>query len=305
MIYKALDWYKEMGVDNDEARQECLDQIDATIPHHCGDHSHCVHERFCSYLKVKNLHGDWAEDKIKAEAFKISRRALRGKDLSLNCKGVVIVQNAIQKKVNSKNVYKIASGGCSNLSESFWNQTTKWTEGKRLNLDHTDAYIVANQITFCRIGDGNVEKTHDEVSEQMGLNVTSSQKKYQAKAQKERARIKKSQQMEEFKERRCFAKLSKTDCMGKEDAKKAHRSGKVSIEECAKSNVEKIEDSKKRRPVTCTNCKLIGHNASKCKLPKCTKHSADLVDFDLQDFETTASARKRKLSLLSAEEWLI
>ena len=47
-----------------------------------------------------------------------------------------------------------------------------------------------------------------------------------------------------------FAKLSKTDRMGKEDAKKAHRSGKVSIVECAKSKVEKIEDSKKRRPVT-------------------------------------------------------
>lgn len=305
-VRKVLDWYKETGVGDVEARQDCLDQIDATIPHHCGDHTHCVHERFCSYLKVKNEYPDFTEEEIKAEAFKISKRALRGKDLSLHTRGIATVQNAIRKKVNHKNVDKIASGGCSNLSKSFWNQTTKFTEGKRLNSDHTDAYITTKKLTFCRVGEGNVEKTHDEVTEQMSLKITTPQVKYQIKAQAERDRIKKSQQTEEFKERRCFAKYSKTGQMGKEDTKKAHRSGKVSIEECAKSNMEKIEGSKRKRPVTCTNCKLAGHNALRCKMPKCTKRSnVDLIDFDVEDFEIKEPLKKRKLNFLAAGEWLI
>ena len=88
------------------------------------------------------------------------------------------------KKVNKNNIDKISSGGCSNLSESFWSQTTKFTEGKRLNQDHADAYITANKLTFCRIGEGNIEKTHEQVSQQLGLKVMSPELKHQITARK-------------------------------------------------------------------------------------------------------------------------
>lgn len=92
--------------------------------------------------------------------------------------------------------------------------------------------------------------------------------------------------------------------MGKEDAKKSHKSGKVSVEECARSNIKNIE-SGKSRIVTCSNCKLAGHNSLKCKLPKCRNRSdVDLVDFDVSDFDVRSPPKKQKLDLVSADDWI-
>lgn len=304
-VRKVIDWYRETGVGDDAARQEAITQINATVLHHCGDHSLCVHERFCSYLKVKKQHPDWEDHSIRKEAHSISKRALRGKEMSLNAKGIAKVTALLLKKVNANNIDKIASDGCSNLSESFWSQTTKFSEGKRLNQDHADAYIAVNELTFCRVGEGNIEKTHDDVSNQLSLKVTTPEVKHQIKARKTRNRIKKYQSTEDFKQKRMLAKLTKLYRSGKEDAKKAHRSGKVPVEECAKSNIKKIEKDKARKVITCSNCKLMGHNASKCKLPKYNKRpNVELTDYELEDFEIKMP-KKLKLDLVAADDWVM
>ena len=100
--------------------------------------------------------------------------------------------------------------------------------------------------------------------------------------------------------------LQRTDKMGKEDAKKAGRSGKVSFEECAKSNMTKINEAQERKVVTCSssNCKLSCHKALKCKLPKCTKKcTADLWDFDLEDLDVRPP-KKRKLDLVPINDFI-
>ena len=103
-----------------------------------------------------------------------------------------------------------------------------------------------------------------------------------------------------------LSKVLKLARTGKEDAKKAHRSGKVPVEECAKSCIAKIKKDHKRKQPTCSNCKVMGHNASNCPLPKYKKRpNVDLTTYDMNDLEIKVLAKKRKLDFVTAEEWIV
>ena len=130
-------------------------------------------------------------------------------------------------------------------------------------------------------------------------------------ASKERRRIKERQKTQRAKDSRASAKLSKDHRMGKVDAKKAHRSDRVPLEESAKSTLHKQQVKKPRRQAACSNCKLPGHNASKCKLPNWKKRSnADLVEFDYDELNFAAESgikpnkKRKQLDFVSAEEWI-
>ena len=303
--------YKDAGVGNSTARKECLDQLEAIIPHQCGDHQFCVHERWCTYLKVKNKNPDWRDEQIRAAAYHESKRALRGQDLSLHSKGVAKLSALIKKRFNEKTIDRIAKGGCSNLSESFWNMNIKFSSGKRLNQDHTDHWEVTNKLSFCRVGDGNIEKTHGDVSQDLCLKITKPELKQQASARKTRNRIKNYQKTTEAKKRRTFSKLSLDHRMGKLDRKKAHRSGKVPLQESASTSLAKIETETTKKLRTCSNCKLPGHTASRCKLPRDKKRSqAVLLDYNITDMERLIQygikpqKRRKELHFVTAEEWM-
>ena len=190
-------------------------------------------------MKVKIKHPTWTDVEIAKEAALNSSRPHGGKNMSLSEAGIEKLTSKILSRFNSKTIDKIAGGGCSNLSENFWGCTTKFSEGKRLNLDHTDAYILCNKLAFCRIGEDNIERTHDNVSARLGLSVTSPEATYLSMAAKKRSLQKIRQTSERYKQARTFAKLSKDHRMGKVDAKSLHRSGKVPLTECAKSSVGK------------------------------------------------------------------
>ena len=142
--------------------------------------------------------------------------------MSLSSDGIAKLTSKISSRFNAKTIDKIVGGGCSNLSENFWGVTTKLSEGKRLNFDHTDAYITRNKLTFCRIGVGNIENTHNDVSARLGLSVTSPESVYLTRAGKKRAREKLRQRSDSYKQSHIFAKLSKDHRMGKVDARKLH-----------------------------------------------------------------------------------
>jgi len=44
-IKEVVDHYEASELGDDMARTICLNQLDAVIPHQCGDHSKCQHER--------------------------------------------------------------------------------------------------------------------------------------------------------------------------------------------------------------------------------------------------------------------
>ena len=221
-IKEVVDDYEKNGYGEDIAREACIKQLETIVTHQCGDHTHCQHEKWCSYLKVKNAHPDWSEDEIAEEAALTSSRPHGGKNMSLSKLGIEKLTSKILARFNSKTIDKIAGGGCSNLSENFWGVGTKFSKEKRLNFDHTDAYIISNKLTFCRIGVGNIEDTHDNVSARLGLNVTSPECAYLTSAGKKRAREKIRQRSDAYKQSRIFAKLSKDHRMGKVDACKLH-----------------------------------------------------------------------------------
>jgi hypothetical protein len=74
------------------------------------------------------------------------------------------------KRFNSKNIDKNAEMACSNDCEGFYGVLAKFSEGKRLNLEHTDLWRSMIMLVFCRTG--NIEETHEELSELLGLNIT-------------------------------------------------------------------------------------------------------------------------------------
>ena len=194
-VRKIVDAYEDAGIGNATHRKACLDQLDAVIPHHCGDHSLCKCENFCTHLKVRKRHPTWSKDQVAMQA---ASELKRNTNMSLSPRGIAIVIAVLKKRFNEKTIDNMARGGCSNLSESFWNVNTKFSEGKRLNLDLTDAWIIVNKLTFCRIGEGNVAKTHDEVSDKMCLPITSQELLFQTVAGKKRARDKARQSTPAF-----------------------------------------------------------------------------------------------------------
>jgi len=74
------------------------------------------------------------------------------------------------KRFNNKNIDKLAQMACSNSCEAFFGVLTKFSEGKRLNLEHTDLWKSMILLVFCRTG--NIDETHKELAVLLNLNVT-------------------------------------------------------------------------------------------------------------------------------------
>ena len=56
-----MDDYERNGLGNNTARVAYIAQLEAIVMHQCGDHSKCVHKKWCSYLKIKNTNPTWTE----------------------------------------------------------------------------------------------------------------------------------------------------------------------------------------------------------------------------------------------------
>lgn len=95
-----------------------------------------------------------------------------------------------------------------------------------------------------------------------------------------------SQSSESFHNYRTLAKMTKSHRMGKDDAKKRHRSEKVALHESAKSSVSASEGGssaqKVRKTTRCGRCNCEGHTARTCSMPPLKKRKrVGLTDWDL------------------------
>jgi hypothetical protein len=148
--------------------------------------------------------------------------------------GICTLIKEIGKRFNDSTIDNIARRGCSNGTENIWSAVTKFSNGKRLNQDMTNHYKVSNKIACIWIGDGNIEKAHNEVSVKLGLSVSSLTTKHhiawQLKMNKKKAYNKTPKAMG----RQLVAKMSCFHKMGLVDAKTSHQSGKVPLHEDAK-----------------------------------------------------------------------
>jgi len=92
--------------------------------------------------------------------------------------------------------------------------------------------------------------------------------------------------------------------MGKIDSGGLHKSGKVPIMESLKSSMGENLQKEKRKPPTCSICKLVGHNSKRCKMSPYNEHvCADLVEWDVDqltivnEYEIKASTCHKALDL--------
>ena len=302
--------YTEQGVGNEAARKVCLDQIEAIVPHHCGQHDKCKQEEWCTFTKVTREHPEWSADQVAKEAAAVSNRPFDGKNMDLSKDGIATLVKGFKARFNERTIDVIAGDGDSNLSEHFFGQNVIFTEGKRLNMDHDDGWEKVNMLSFCRIGEGNIEKTHDQVSEKLSLPVHATEVKHQEMERKVAECRRKCQRSEKFKNRRKNSKMRREFITGKADAQKRHKSGKVPLTESAKSNAGGSAGKKKKGgPRKCSKCHQPGHISSGCKMPPARKRpAAALVDFDLRtinqcrEYGIRPSKRRRPLDLF--DKWI-
>ena len=117
-ISATLAEYSKMGIGDNVAWQECLDQLDYIVLHHCGQHHLCRNERWCSYKKIEREHPDWDLSAIAVAAAQLSNCPLE-KPMSLSVNGMSAIVTEIKKRFNKKSINKAALAGCSNLAENF------------------------------------------------------------------------------------------------------------------------------------------------------------------------------------------
>ena len=274
-VRKALALYHD-HLGDPVKRSECLDQIYAIIPHHCGDHSRCTSANLCRYLAVKNEHkdDDWTEEQIQAEVVKSSLR-FKGACMDLSEEGQKELMKLITKRFTEDNIDRIAEMGDSNHCEGFCATVVKFTEGKRINCDQTDYWK-----SFCRAG-GNIERTMVELSEGLGLEVNSVEVEAQAKNKRKRDKDVLRNSLEPAKIRREQSKVFKNIKMGKDAARSDRYGVKVPLTKSAKSkstSSSKSKNTKPKKAPQCTRCKQEGHNAKVCLMPAPNKQSRSKVE---------------------------
>ena len=270
----------------------------------------CKYACWCTFKAVKDEHPDWEDDAIEEEAMARSHRPFGGRNMSLSERGKEVLTSLICQRFHRGSIDKITRGGCSNLSEGFWNVTTKFSEGKRLNDDLADSYEVHNKLAFCRAGDRNVVRTQDQVSERLGLAMSSVGRQHQARSERKRKQVSEYQKSHSFKTARSLARLSKDHRMGKIDSAREHRSGKKPLGESSKSTAAEAR-KEPRPPRKCSNCRLPGCTKARCKFPPRRKRlNIDLPDFDPEKMALAdacgirAPKKLKNLDLVPIGDWI-
>ena len=253
-VSHILDFYQP-HIGEEGPKKKALELVRALPKHHCGDHSLCKHEDFCTFLKVKNANPEMSTAEVDAKA---ASESMRSHQLSLDSVGHHQLLTILEKRFGDRSIDNSAAGGCSNYSENMWMRFTKYTEGKRLNVDHSDLWTVISRLVFIRIGEGNVAKTHQELSHQLSLPVTDVSRQFRARADKKRTNDQTRAKSSSAKQSRLVNKITKNARMGKEDAKHLYKREKVKLSESqtsslnAKPNVPCVaRPATRKKPARC------------------------------------------------------
>ncbi|EJK60370.1 hypothetical protein THAOC_19287, partial [Thalassiosira oceanica] len=278
-VSKILDSYQP-HIGEESAKKKALELVRALPKHHCGDHSLCKHEDFCTFRKVKNENPEMSDAEVAAKA---ASESMRSHQLSLDEVGQHHLLKILEKRFGEKSIDNSAAGGCSNSSENFWMCNTKFTEGKRLNVDHSDIWTAINRLVFIRLGEDNVAKTHQQLSNQLSLKVTGVSRTYRAKADKKRGKDKKRATSDSAKQSRMINKITKQARMGKEEAKHLYKREKVKLSETQSSS---LKTNRRRVQAKCSLCGQPGHTKRTCKMPPAhKKRGLDLCNCDIAELD--------------------
>jgi len=248
------DYHPNVG--QPEARQKCLDQINAIILHHCGNHKCCKHEEYCTAVRIKKENKFLPPSEITKLTAKATKR-FDGITMSLSDSGIDTLQKIMSKRFNASSIDEIAQCGCSNKCEGFWGQITRLTEGKRVLGNGTDLWYTFMQLVFCNGNGKDTEKTAREIASLLNTNVCEEEEKEYQRQNKKRKKDYDHHSSQKAKDARKFAKLTN-----------AHRRGKDTNKSCnyktEKAITKHTKSGKKKATSKCSKCHQVGHNKSQC-----------------------------------------
>lgn len=273
-------------IEDDAAQRKCLRRIEAVVPHHCGDHSKCRWPEVCGYTRIKAENPGWSKEEVNAEYAKTSR--FPGKTMGLSSHGIKVLMRVLFKRFDKESIKRVGKCLSSNPAEAFFGITAMFSGGKRLCLEHTDLWKSMVLLGFCR--SGNIERTHDEISAKLKLEVLEPETKSLNKWKRKRERDYARNSGEAAKKRRHEAKALKDQIMMKEDAKKRHKSAKVPVKESARVKTKKAS--------ICSKCGQPGHTRRPCPMPSVPKPTpnVDLLDWGVDTTGANSSLRGKRFT---------
>ena len=133
-----------------------MSQIDAVIHHHYGDHAHCLSSD-CLYRRLETHHYCKHKVEVDDQKSRIEIVALHqyeidedysdkarfsGMSMSMGMKGRAKLMNEITKRLDMKNIDRVALAMSSNRCENYFSVLVKFTCGKRIYFGRKDGWKV-------------------------------------------------------------------------------------------------------------------------------------------------------------------
>ncbi len=268
----------------DECRKDAMARIEAIIPHHCNDHSGCFHEecqvirlqrQYINQFKAMNPGSQLTDEEIiKQHAAEIAKDhatkgRFKGKNMDMGEVGQAKVFGEISKRLDLKNIDRVAAARSSNRCENLFNVLAKFSHGKRLYQGRTNTWKVYQLFVAATINN-DAEDVQRRIRERVGITHTSTiQQKETAKKAERKKYHKKVKKSAPAMERRQVHKMASTrKAVTNKQAPARHKPDKLSPKLDCKSNTNKENNSKapaKRAPrrKRCSNCKTF--HTGKCQ----------------------------------------
>jgi hypothetical protein len=213
---------KPSSAEADKHISNALKGIKAVVPHHCGIHSGCVGADHCGYLALKLNNPLWRdktvlsaseEQELQLECYAQARFRY---EMKLNAKGVESIQKVILARITMKTLPQLANQDSTNQNESLWGQVTKCSEGKRINMNYSQAWEIAVYTAILRVSNG--EGYASELYEQIGLKINQQQSQHQERVERKRKKDYRNHHSPSYIASRCQLKRIKK--LKVEDSKK-------------------------------------------------------------------------------------
>ena len=186
----------------------------------------------------------------------------KGTTMLLSSIGQKELSTVICKRINAQNVVNVSKVMSSNLCENYYSCLTKYTEGKRLNVDFSDTWRVQQAFVAGLMGNNNLM---NEIKNKIGVESNKISIVHTLRINKEKAYQRIYHWSEKQIKRRQATKQVRAHQLMKNEGKSGkHRSEKLkSTDTFAKL----VSDSVKIKPVKeskCSNCGEIGHTTGNC-----------------------------------------
>ena len=191
--------------------------------------------------------------------------------MSMGENGRAQVYKEISKRLDDRNIDRVAMALSSNACENFYGMLTKYTHGKRINYGQTDSWAVFGLYVAGKKSDDRFE---DKVQQCAGIQSSYVRDSQIDKSIAVKENHREREKREDVKERQKVRQMAKIkECQKNMRVAGRHRPNSLSPKDNCKSTNTGLTTKKKRR-TRCKNpnCGLLHNSADECQWPKLDSH---------------------------------